>query len=220
MIRVALADDEELITSSLSTLIDLEEDLCVVHKCHSGEELVQWCRAHEQAPALDEPDGRTGSTVTAVDVCVVDLRMTGIDGVQTAQQLLTSPQAPAVLIVTSHGRPRELKRALAAGVSGFMPKTASADEFAQAIRTVYAGRRYVDPELAALAIGGENSPLTGRETELLTLVGTGKSIDEIAAAMHLAPGTTRNYLSTVMSKVGAQNRFEAFARAKEAGWVD
>lgn len=125
----------------------------------------------------------------------------------------------AFLIISSYGRPKQLKRALTAKISGFIPKTSSAEEFADAIRTVNSGRRYVDPELAAMTISAGESPLTAREEELLRLAGQGLTVEDIAKRAHLAQGTTRNYLSSAMSKLGAHNRFEAFTRATERGWM-
>lgn len=203
MISISIADDEALIASSLATLLSLEPDLEVRPTAGSGEELIEtWA----------DPNSRT-------DVCVLDLQLGGIDGIDTATRLMEISPGLAVLIVTSHARPRQLKRALTAGVLGFLPKTSTADEFATAIRTVHAGRRYIDPELAAMTISAGESPLTNREEEVLELAGQGLSAEEIAVAAHLAPGTTRNYLSQAMTKVGAQNRFEAFTRARELGWL-
>lgn len=127
VIRVVVVDDESLVASSLSTLLSLEDDLDVVATLGSGEEVLDWCQRHPVA-----------------DVVVMDLQMGGIDGIETAESL---PDEVNVLIVTSHGRPRQLKRALAGGVLGFVPKTSSAGEFATAVRTVHAGRRYLDPSL-------------------------------------------------------------------------
>ncbi|RAV31673.1 response regulator transcription factor [Corynebacterium heidelbergense] len=200
-IRVAIADDEELIASSLGTLLSLEEDIDLVRTCSSGEELVAWCATHP------------------VDVCVVDFQMGGMDGVDTAERLRAQNENAAVMIVTSHARPRGLKRALRAGVRGFLPKTASAEEFAAAVRTVYGGRRHIDPDVAAAAIDAGESPLTDRETELLELAGRGNSVDELAVSVRLAPGTVRNYLSSAMAKLGAANRFDAYQRARERGWL-
>ncbi|MGO3363456.1 MAG: response regulator [Corynebacterium sp.] len=201
-ITVAVVDDESLVASSLSSLLDLEEDLDVLATLGSGEALLDWASTHD------------------VDVVVMDLQMGGIDGVETAGKLTeASDTAPAVLIVTSHGRPRQLKRALAGGVLGFVPKTSSAEEFANAVRTVHSGRRYLDPELAAAAIGAGESPLTERETEVLEVAGRGESVEQIAATVHLAAGTTRNYLSSAMGKTGASTRFEAWRIARERGWL-
>lgn len=199
VIRVVVVDDESLVASSLSTLLSLEEDLDVVATLGSGEEVLDWCHGHP-----------------VPDVVVMDLQMGGIDGIETAESL---PDGVNVLIVTSHGRPRQLKRALAGGVLGFVPKTSSAEEFATAVRTVHAGRRYLDPELAATAIGVGESPLTEREAQVLEVAGQSGSVEQIAAAVHLAAGTTRNYLSSAMGKTGASTRFEAWRIAREHGWL-
>lgn len=206
-IRVVIADDEALIASSLSTLLSLEEDIDVIGTFASGEELLEWWQKNLT----------TGDAVA--DVGVLDLNMTGIDGIETATKLLElSPQA-GMMIVTSHARPRGLKRALSAGIRGFVPKTSGAEEFASAIRTVRDGKRYLDPEVAAAAIGAGESPLSEREAEILEKVGDGGSVEDIAGRVHLAPGTVRNYLSAAMTKTGAANRFEAFQRAQENGWI-
>ena len=110
-------------------------------------------------------------------------------------------------------------RPLPEGVQALVGDLADRTSFAAAIREVHAGKRHIDRELAAATIAAGESPLTQRETEVLGLAGQGGSVDDIAAAAHLAPGTTRNYLSSAMSKVGAQNRFEAHMRARELGWV-
>ena len=202
-ISVVVVDDESLVASSLSTLLDLQDDLHVVATLGSGEELLDW--------VAKNPD--SGQTV---DVVVMDLQLGGIDGVETAGRL---PDGLAVLIVASHGRPRALKRALAHGVLGFLPKTSSAEEFATAVRTVHAGRRHLDPELAAAAISAGESPLTDRETEVLEVAGQGGSVEQIAQTVHLAAGTTRNYLSSAMTRTGASTRFEAWRIARERGWL-
>ncbi|MGD7001543.1 response regulator [Corynebacterium halotolerans] len=207
MITIAIADDESLVASSLATLLSLEDDLEVLVTCGSGEELLTWWRK------------RLTTSQPVAQVCVLDLQLGGIDGIDTAVQLRELSADLPVLIVTSHARPRQLKRALANGVLGFLPKTATAEEFAGAIRSVRGGRRYLDQELAAMTISAGESPLTEREEEILELAGRGGSVEEIAAAAHLASGTTRNYLSQAMGKVGAQNRFEAYTRARELGWL-
>lgn len=209
MIRIAITDDESLIASSLATLLGLEDDLEVLAVLGSGEDLVEWWRR-----GLRQEGGHAPA-----DVCVCDLQLTGMDGVETAVAIRALTPAARVLVITSHARPHALKRALAAGVQGFLPKTSTAQRFAEAIRSVHAGGRFIDPDLAALTITAGASPLTGRESELLELAGRGGSVEDIAAAAHLAVGTTRNYLSSAMGKVGAGNRFEAFMIARERGWI-
>lgn len=206
MIPVLLADDETLIRAAMATMLDLEDDLDVIAHVGSGEDLVAiW----ERRLAAGEP----------VAVAVIDLQMPGIDGVDTAIKLLNLTPGAGALIVTSHGRPGYLKRALSAGVRGFLPKTTSAATLAEVIRTVHAGGRYVDPELAADAISAGDSVLTAREADVLELAADGSSVDEIAQRAHLSPGTTRNYLSSAMAKLGVANRYEAALKAREKGWI-
>lgn len=206
-IRVVIADDEALIASSLSTLLSLEEDIDVIGTFASGEEFLEWWA---KQITLGEP---------VADVGVLDLNMTGIDGIDTAEKLLEHSPDAGMMIVTSHARPRGLKRALAVGIRGFLPKTSSADQFASGIRAVHAGKRHLDPEVAAAAIGAGESPLSEREAEILETVGDGGSVEDIARRVHLAPGTVRNYLSSAMGKLGAGNRFEAYNQAKDNGWL-
>ncbi|CQR63201.1 Transcriptional regulatory protein desR [Streptomyces leeuwenhoekii] len=125
------------------------------------------------------------------DVAVLDLQMPGADGVKVATSLRSELPGCRVLIVTGHGRPGHLKRALAAGVRGFVPKTVSAQRLAEIIRTVHAGNRYVDPELAADAISAGDSPLTAREAEVLELAADGAPVAEIAERAALSQGTVR-----------------------------
>lgn len=201
MIRVLLADDENLIRSALATMLDLEDDIEVVAQADSGEAALSI--ASDAVP----------------DVAVLDLQMGGIDGIETARKIVGALPRCGTIIVTSHGRPGYLKKALAAGVRGFLPKTTSAATLAEVVRTVHAGGRYVDPSLAAEAIGAGDSPLTPREADVLEFAADGATIAEIARRAHLSPGTTRNYLSAAAAKLGAANRHEACAVARRHGWI-
>lgn len=201
MIRLLLADDENLIRGALAALLNLEDDLDVVAEAASGQEAVAMARAHRP------------------DVAVLDLQMPGMDGIAVAAELRDGLPECRSLIVTSHGRPGYLKRALATGVRGFLPKTVSAQVLAGVIRSVYDGGRYVDPELAAEAIGAGDSPLTPREADVLELAAEGAPVDEIAQRASLSVGTVRNYLSSAVSKLGAANRHEAVATARRLGWI-
>ncbi|MGV9881720.1 response regulator transcription factor [Streptomyces sp. NPDC003006] len=200
-LRVLLADDEHRIRGALAALLALEDDLAVVAEAATGPEALAMARAHRP------------------DVAVLDLQMPGADGVKVA----TSPRDELphcrTMIVTSHGRPGHLKRALAVGVRGFVPKTVSAQRLAEIIRTVHAGYRYVDPELAADAISAGDSPLTAREAEVLELAVDGAPVAEIAERAALSPGTVRNYLSSAGARIGAENRHAAVRLARERGWV-
>lgn len=215
MITVALIDDETLVANSLATLIGLEADISVVHVSYSPAEFTQWFAAAGTLPDVVvtdlQLDARGGRRENA--------QVERIDGVEVARRVLAQSPSTGVVIVTSHARPVVLRNALAAGVLGVLPKTASAQDFAAAIRDAHAGRRHIDPDLAAATISAGDSPLTAREAEVLTLTGNGSSIDDIAAAAHLAPGTTRNYISSAIAKTGTANRFEAFTVARDRGWI-
>ncbi|GGK23862.1 DNA-binding response regulator [Streptomyces camponoticapitis] len=200
-VRVLLADDEHLIRGAFAALLGLEDDLTVVAEAASGPEALAMALAHRP------------------DVAVLDLQMPGADGVKVATSLRTELPSCRTMIVTSHGRPGHLKRALAAGVRGFVPKTVSALQLAEIIRTVHAGNRHVDPELAADAISAGDSPLTAREAEVLELAADGAPIADIAAWASLSQGTVRNYLSSAASKLGASSRHTAVRLARERGWV-
>lgn len=200
-IRVVLADDEHLIRTALAQMLDLEEDLTVVAEAVDGEHAV------------------TVAVKYAADVAVLDLQMPKLDGIAVAEQLKERLPSCACVIVTSHGRPGHLKRALAAGVRGFLPKTTSAVTLAAVVRTVHDGGRHVDSELAAAAIAAGDSPLTPREADVLELAATGAPVNEIADKAALSSGTVRNYLSNAMTKLDAANRHEACATARRLGWI-
>ncbi|MFI6640258.1 response regulator [Streptomyces sp. NPDC050504] len=196
-----LADDEHLIRGALAALLALEDDLVVVAEAASGPEAIAMALAHRP------------------DVAVLDLQMPGADGVKVATAIRSDLPGCQTMIVTSHGLPGHLKRALEAGVRAFVPKTVSAQRLAEIIRTVRAGNRYVDPELAADAISAGDSPLTAREADVLEFAADGAPIAEIAQRAALSPGTVRNYLSSAVTKLGAENRHAAVRLARERGWV-
>lgn len=201
MIRVLVADDEHLIREALAQLLDLEDDLEVVAQASSG------------------PDALAAAERHSPDVAVLDLQMPGLDGIGVATELGRSHPGCATVIVTSHGRPGHLKRALASGVGGFLPKTTSAVTLAEVVRRVHAGGRHVDPELAAEAIAAGDSPLTPREADVLELAAEGAPVDEIARRVSLSAGTVRNYLSSAVVKLGAANRHDAASIARRLGWI-
>jgi DNA-binding NarL/FixJ family response regulator len=201
VIRVLLADDENLIRSALAALLALEDDLEVVAEAASAAEALAMARAHTP------------------DVAVLDLQLPDRDGISLAAELGDLLPGCGSVIVTGHGRPGHLKRALEAGVRGFLPKTVNAAVLSSVVRTVHRGGRYVDPELAAEAISAGDSPLTPREADILELAAGGAPVEEIAAKAHLSPGTVRNHLSAAAAKLGAPNRHAAVAEARRHGWI-
>ncbi|WP_018680692.1 response regulator transcription factor [Actinokineospora enzanensis] len=198
MIRVVLADDEDLIRGALAALLELESDITVVAQVSDGDAAV--AAVAEFAP----------------DIAVLDLEMPRRDGVAAARAI---GAGTAVVIVTRHARPGVLRRALAAGVRGFVPKTTPAARLASILRDVHGGGRYVDSEIAASALTADSCPLTGRELEVLRLTRGGGSVQDVAQEVHLAHGTVRNYLSSAMTKLGVTSRHDAARKAWEEGWI-
>ncbi|MFW6690607.1 response regulator [Streptomyces sp. MAR4 CNX-425] len=200
MIRLLLADDEDLLRSALAALLALEDDLDVVAEAATAADAVLLAREHRP------------------DIAVLDLEMPPTDGLVAAAEI-RAELPTQVVMVTRHARPAVLRRALAAGVRGFVPKTTPAARLAEIVRDVAAGRRYVDPDIAAAALTEDDCPLSDRELEVLRAARTGASVAEIAAEVHLAPGTVRNYLSAAMAKLGATSRHAAAHRAWQQGWI-
>lgn len=198
MIRVVVVDDEEMIRSAIVALLALEEDLDVVGEAGNGADGLDLVRTH------------------APDVVLLDLEMPPTDGIEVATQI--DGLARSVLM-TRHARPGVLRRAMAAGIAGFVPKSSPVSALAQVIREVAAGRRYVDSEVAAAALNAEASPLSDRELDALRLTRRHLSVAEIAGTLHLAEGTVRNYLSSAMTKTDTSSRYEAAEHAYEHGWI-
>lgn len=199
-IRLLLADDEDLIREALAALLDLEDDLTVVAQAATTTDAVARARAHRP------------------DIAVLDLEMPPTDGLVAAEEIHRETSA-AIVLVTRHARPAVLRRALSAGVVGFVPKTTPAARLADILRGVAAGHRYVDSDIAASALTEDDCPLTARELDVLRASRTGDSVQRIAEHVHLAPGTVRNYLSSAMGKLGVDSRHAAAHRAWEEGWI-
>ncbi|MCP2361435.1 two-component system response regulator DesR [Nonomuraea thailandensis] len=202
MIRILLAEDQAVIRGALTALLGLEPDLEVVAAVESGAAAV------------------ASAAVELPDVAVLDIDMPGeFDGLEAAARISARVPSCRTLMLTAHGKPAHLKRALAAQVGGFMLKTAPPEELAGAIREVAAGRRVLDPSLAITAWDLADNPLTPREADVLRLVAGGLDAPEIAARLHLTAGTVRNYLTAIVAKLNARNRTDAVRLATEAGWI-
>lgn len=200
-IRLLIADDQDLVRGALAALLSMEDDLEVVAQTGTGSNVVKLIREHR------------------VDVALLDIEMPGCTGIEATQAVNDAGLECRTLIVTTFGRPGYLRRAMAAGASGFVVKDTPSEQLAEAIRRVHSGFRVVDPMLATESIGVGESPLSGRETEVLRAAADGASIREIAARVHLSEGTVRNYLSAIIGKCGAQNRAEAARLAETNGWL-
>jgi two-component system response regulator DesR len=201
VIRLLVAEDMHIVRSALVALLDGEDDLEVVASVARGDEVLD---------ALAS---------TAVDVAVLDLEMPGGDGVSVAARIRREVPGTKVVILTALGRPAAVRSALAAGVDGFVLKNAPVEELVDGIRRVASGGRVLHPELAAAAVQRGDSPLTPRESDVLTLVAEGCTVRETAHRLSLSEGTVRNYLSVVVDKLHARSRTDAVNIAQGNGWI-
>jgi two-component system response regulator DesR len=201
VIRLLIADDQALVRGALAALLGLEHDIDVVAEVGRGDEVV--------AAALE----------STPEVALLDVDMPGLDGIAAAALLKKALPACQILMVTTFGRPGYLRRAMQAGASGFVVKDTPARQLADAVRRVASGLRVVDPTLAAETLTSGDSPLTERETDVLSAARARGSIADIARSLHLSQGTVRNYLSSAIGKTNARNRADAVTIAEENGWL-
>jgi len=199
MIKVVLAEDQQMVLGALAALLELE-----------GIEVVG--QAADGTAALELVKELTP------DILITDIEMPGLTGLELAEAVARRVPSTKVVILTTFARSGYLKRAMDAGAAGYLLKDAPAPALAKALKRIHAGGRAVDPELAAAA-WGEADPLTNRERQVLRLAGEGMPSAQIAGTLHLSEGTVRNYLSAAISKLNAANRIEAARLAREKGWL-
>jgi two-component system, NarL family, response regulator DesR len=201
MISVLLAEDQAMVRGALVALLELEGDIQVVATVATGEEVVPTALRLRPAVAL------------------LDIELPGMDGLRAAAALRKVLPSCRVLMLTTFGRVGYLRRAMTAGVSGFLLKDAPSAELAHAIRRVMAGERVVDPGLALTALSAGDNPLTAREREVLAAAVDGATLADIAAQLDLSEGTVRNHMSVAIQKLGCRNRIEAARLAEKKGWL-
>jgi two-component system response regulator DesR len=201
VIRVLLAEDMHMVRGALVALLNLETDIEVVAEVASGDQILPTAKSVQP------------------DVAVIDIDLPGKDGLSAAVEIHENLPACHTLILTSLGRPGTVRRALDAKVSGFLLKDAPSEKLASAVRSVAVGRRFIDSELALAAWETDDCPLTPREIEILSLAAGGRNVADIAAELFLSPGTVRNYLAAVVTKLNASNRVHAIRIATEAEWL-
>ncbi|MGN9910593.1 response regulator transcription factor [Phytohabitans sp. LJ34] len=216
MIRVLLADDQVLVRTGFTMLLDVEDDITVVGEAADGREAVDLARAHRP------------------DVVLMDIRMPKLDGIQATAQIAATPglERVHVLILTTYDTDEYVFEALEAGASGFLLKDAGPAELLHAIRVVADGEALLAPRITRRLIGQFTAArsarsaaehrlavLTQREREVLALVGRGLSNEEIATELTLSPATARTHVSRAMVKLGARDRAQLVVIAYETGLV-
>jgi two-component system response regulator DesR len=200
LISVVLADDEALLRTALAALLPLVGEITVLAEAEEGAAAVTATLKHRP------------------DVLVIDLEMPGVDGLSAVAAIRAELPEQVILLLTRHAQPGVLRKALKLGVQGFVSKSAEPALITSVIRTLHEGKRWIDPDVSALAIV-DDCPLTDREIDVLRATGDGYSVADIAVQLHLAEGTVRNYLSNTMQKTQTRTRHDAARYAREHDWL-
>jgi DNA-binding NarL/FixJ family response regulator len=215
MIRVLLADDQDLVRGAFALLVRSAADMTVVGEASTGREAV------------------TLATRERPHVVVMDIRMPDVDGIQATRSIVADPALAGVrvLVLTTFGHDDNVVAALRAGASGFLAKDAKPAVLLDGIRTVAAGESLLSPSATTLLVRrflsrpesparpGDLVGLTAREREVLTLVGGGLTNQEIAAALTISPLTSKTHVSRLLTKLGARDRAQLVIAAYESGLV-
>ena len=199
MIRIVIAEDQGMLLGAMKSLLSLEEDMEVVGLAKNGEEAIELVKSLQP------------------DVCIMDIEMPVKTGLDAAEALKDEPCK--VIILTTFARPGYFERARKAGVRGYLLKDSPIEELVNSIRIIMDGRRIYASELVDFVYEEDSeNPLTERESQVLELVAEGKTTKEIASELFLSAGTVRNYISTILDKLGVGNRIEAIQRFRDKGW--
>ncbi len=201
-IKLLLVDDQRLMRDGLRTLLELEDDLRVVAEAENGREALEAYARH------------------APDVVLMDIRMPEMDGVEATRRILQSDPQARIIILTTFDDDEYVFEALRAGALGYLLKDVSGAELAEAIRTVAAGGALIEPSVARkvlaefsrlpdLPSASAGHGLTAREGEILALIAQGLSNKQIAGRLYLAEGTVKNYVSSILDKLGVKDRTQA-----------
>ncbi|MGM7634853.1 response regulator transcription factor [Bacillus sp. Hm123] len=201
MIRVVLAEDQKMLSGALASLLKLEEDIEVVAEAADGKQALVAIESLQP------------------DVCVLDIEMPYVTGLEIAEKLRSEGHPCKIMIVTTFTRPGYLQKAMDLKVEGYLLKDEPIDFLIAAIRKVMNGERAISTDLAAALFINEANPLTEREQEVLRLAGSGMTTRQISKTLFLTNGTVRNYLSSAIQKLETDSRQQATRIAEEKGWI-
>lgn len=202
-IKVACFDDHPIVRSGLAAILASRPELTLVGQGSSGEEAIDLVRSHP------------------LDLVLLDLKMPGMGGVEATAILSRMPAAPRILILTTFAAEDSVRKALEAGASGYLLKSAPGDEVVQAIIDIMHGRKVIGTAPArALADSLGYDDLTPRELSVLRSLSRGHGNKAIAAELGISEGTVRTHLQNIFSKLGCVDRVEALVIAAKRGLID
>lgn len=201
MIRVLLAEDQQMLRGALTSLLSFEPDIKVIAEVSDGQKA--WEFIQHELP----------------DVCVLDIEMPNLSGLDLAVKIKQANLPCKVMIVTTFARPGYLQKAMDCGVHGYLLKDEPIDYLIETIRKVMNGEKVVSRDLAATLFMKEQNPLNEREIAVLQLVKEGLTTNEISKKLFLTKGTIRNYLSTSIQKLQVESRQQAAQVASDKGWL-
>ncbi len=202
-IRVLIVDDHPIIRDGLCAMLLANDDMVLSGEAGSGSEALDRCQ--ESLP----------------DVILMDLVMSGMDGVETTRAVLYKYPEVKIIVLTSFTEERFVQKALEAGAIGYLLKNVPMDTVANAIRSAYTGQSTLSPEVTKVLIRAKTRPqrvgddLSARELEVLALLVDGLGNAEIALQLSISPATVKHHVSACLSKLGAANRAQAAALAVE-----
>lgn len=201
MIRVLIAEDQQMLRGALTSLLSFEPDINVIAEVSDGQKA--WEYIQQELP----------------DVCVLDIEMPHLSGLELAEKIRQANLPCKVMIVTTFARPGYLQKAMDCEVHGYLLKDEPIDYLIETIRTVMNGEKVVSRDLAATLFMKEHNPLNEREIAVLQLVKEGLTTNEISKKLFLTKGTIRNYLSTSIQKLHVDSRQQAAQVASDKGWL-
>ncbi|WP_314480742.1 response regulator transcription factor [Streptococcus cristatus] len=198
--KILLAEDQSMLRDALSQLLQLQPDVTSVSQAADGREAMELLKTNP------------------VDVAILDVEMPYQTGLDVLEWVKEHQPAVKVIIVTTFKRPGYFERAVKADVDAYVLKERSIADLMKTIHTVLAGQKEYSPELMEVLMTHKN-PLSHQELLVLEAAATGLSNKEIAEKLYLSNGTIRNYMSTILTKLAADNRTEAVRIAQEQGWI-
>ncbi|CDH07618.1 putative regulator in two-component regulatory system with BarA (LuxR/UhpA familiy) [Xenorhabdus bovienii str. oregonense] len=210
MINVLLVDDHELVRIGVKGILDNVKGIKVAGEAGSGEEAVRWCRSN------------------STDVVIMDMGMPGIGGLEAAKKIIRYSPDTRVIMLTIHTESSLPAKVMQAGVRGYLSKAATPQDMINAIRAVYAGQRYISPDIAQQMALDQLSPpkenplaeLSERELQIMTMITQGRKVNEISTLLNLSPKTVNSYRYRMFSKLNIKGDVELTHMAIRCGLLD